>query len=153
MLLASIFSDAHFFFILLWVAVFILAIIIELATEQLVSIWFAGGAVIGLILAICSVHWLVQVIVVIVVSAVLVILSHYLLNKKKSDVHLKTNMELLIDQKIKVLKSVNPDSYGEGKFRDVVWSLKSDDEIKEGEFAKIIGVEGNKLIVVKLLEE
>ena len=153
MLLAGLANDIQLTMIIVWIAIFVLAIIVELSTEQLVSIWFSGGALIGLILAICQVPWYIQVFVVIFVSAGLIALIQYLLNKKKkSQKDYKTNVDAMVEQKIVVTKACDKDNYGEGKYRDVYWSLKSDDSISVGEKAIIVRIEGNRLVVKKDVE-
>ena len=39
--------ESSIFWLIIWLVVFVLAIVIELATEQLVSVWFSGGAIIS----------------------------------------------------------------------------------------------------------
>lgn len=73
--------------------------------------------------------------------------------KKKNNVELRTNADAMLGEKIAVLEKVGPEQLGEGKFRDVVWSLKSDQVIEKGEYAKIVRIDGNKLIVEKVVEE
>lgn len=150
MLLAGLANDLQLIMIIVWIAVFILAIIIELSTEQLVSIWFSGGAIIGMILAICSVPWYIQVLSAILVSGGLIALIQYILYKKrKNQKEYRTNVDAMIEQKIIVTKTCDKDLIGEGKYHDVYWSLVSDELISKGERAVIVKVEGNKLIVKK----
>lgn len=139
--------DNQLTWIIIWIAVFILALIIELTTEQLVSIWFCGSAVVCLILAICSVPWWVHLIVFVVASSILLVVSRFLI-KKDQQKSVPTNTDSLIGQEIKIIKEVTNSEYGEGKVRDVVWSILSKDgDIKEGEIAIIENIEGNHLIV------
>ena len=81
MLLTGLANDLQLIMIIVWIAIFILAIIIELSTEQLVSIWVSGGAIVGMILAICSVPWYIQVLSSILVSGGLIALIQYILYK------------------------------------------------------------------------
>ena len=151
MLLTTLVADLQLTMIIIWIAVFILAIIIELSTEQLVSIWFSGGAIIGLLLAILAVDWYIQVLAVIFVSAILVGVMQYLLRRKKaSEKDIKTNADALVDTRILVTKTVSKDQLGQGKYRDVYWTLVSDDTIVENEFARIVEIKGNKLVVKKI---
>jgi membrane protein implicated in regulation of membrane protease activity len=150
LLLTGLANDLQLIMIIVWIAIFILAIIIELSTEQLVSIWFSGGAIVGMILAICSVPWYIQVLSAILVSGGLIALIQYILYKKrKNQIEYRTNVDAMIEQKIIVTKTCDKDLIGEGKYRDVYWSLVSDELISEGERAVIVKVEGNKLIVKK----
>ena len=128
-----------------------MGIVIELSTEQLVSIWFSGGALIGLVLAILSVDWYVQVLVAILISAILIGVMQYLLRRKKAgESDLKTNVDALVNKKIIVTKTVSKDQPGQGKYRDVYWTLLSEDTILVNEQAKIIEIQGNKLLVEKI---
>lgn len=133
--------------IIIWIVLFILALLIELSTEQLVSIWFCGSAIICLILAICTVPWWIQLICFVVVSSILLVVSRFLIKKDQLK-SVPTNADSLINQEIKVLKKASSTSYGEGKVRDVVWSIKtSSGEIEEGETGIIKMIEGNHLII------
>ena len=150
MLLTGLANDLQLIMIIVCIVIFILAIIIELSTEQLVSIWFSGGAIVGMILAICSVPWYIQVLSAILVSGGLIALIQYILYKKrKNQKEYRTNVDAMIEQKIIVTKTCDKDLIVDGKYRDVYWSLVSDELISEGERAVIIKVEGNKLIVKK----
>lgn len=54
-----------------WLAVFVLLIVIELATMGLTTIWFAGGAVAGFIASMLGANVVIQAVVFFVVSIVL----------------------------------------------------------------------------------
>ena len=56
--------------IVMWGIVFIIALSMELSTASFVSIWFALGALVSLVLAIFNVKWFIQVPVFVVISVV-----------------------------------------------------------------------------------
>lgn len=142
--------DNSLFLIILWIVIFVLTLIIELSTDQLVSIWFSAGSIIALILAICDVKWYIQFLIFVLVSCLSLALAQYfIIKKRKNSQNSKTNIDSLIGMTILVTKKITADSLGEGKIRDIVWSLKSDQEIDEGEEVEIIDISGNKLIVKK----
>jgi len=58
-----------------WLAVFVLLIVIELATMGLTTIWFAGGAVAGFIASMLGANVVIQAVVFFVVSIVLLIFT------------------------------------------------------------------------------
>ena len=147
-MILSIFSS-QLFWVSVWAAVFILSIIIEISTTDLVSIWFAGGAIIALITAVIKIPFGYQIIVWIISSAIFLAIFKPLFGKKLSLKHQRTNLDQLIGEEILVLKEVTPHTLGEAKVRDVVWSIQSHDEIKENEYAIIKDIKGNKLIVEK----
>ena len=147
-MILSIFTN-QIFMVSVWTAIFILAVVVEISTTDLVSIWFAGGALIALITAIIKIPFGYQIIVWIISSAICLAIFKPLFGRKLSLKHQKTNTDQLIGEDVLVLKKVTPHNLGEAKVRDVIWTLSSNDEIEENKYAKVINIEGNKLIVEK----
>jgi membrane protein implicated in regulation of membrane protease activity len=57
-----------------WLALLVLFIITEIATVQLTTVWFAGGALIAMLLAACGVKSIIiQIIVFLAVSIILLV--------------------------------------------------------------------------------
>ena len=142
--------EAVWFCVTLWLVFFVAALAIELSTEQLVSVWFCGGALVSAVLAACKVPFFVQIIVFVVVSAGLLVLSRTTFAKKlllKKDA--KTNYDSVLGKRVKMTESVSPDKHGAAKVRDVTWTVASEDTIAVGEYAIVKKIEGNKLIVIK----
>ena len=54
-----------------WLGVTAVALIVEFITSDLLSIWFAGGGIIAMILALCGLSWYVHLPIFIVLSFVL----------------------------------------------------------------------------------
>lgn len=134
---------------IIWIGIFIVALIIEITTQELVSIWFSFGAIPPLIMAAFNIDVTYQILVYAIVSAIFFVLSELLIKKRLKPRNSATNADSLIGEKILVLKSVKPMEKGEGKVRDVVWTIKSDDEIQEGQYAIIKEIKGNTLIVAE----
>ena len=136
-----------------WLGVFVLSIIIEATTAELVSIFFAAGSVIALIISfIPGVEWWVQLIVFVVISAVALLglrpLANRLLKKEKRN----TNVDEMIGRKGVMIKGCDELNYGEIKVNGVIWTAVSEDSrepILEGEVVEIVAIQGNKLIVKK----
>lgn len=139
---------------IVWLAVFVLAIIIEATTSELVSIFFAAGALMALVISLIpNVAWWVELIVFVVVSGVSLLglrpLMHKLLNKEKRD----TNIDEIIGKKGIIIKKVDELNYGEIKVNGVIWtaiSAEEKDVINENEIVTIVAVKGNKLVVKKI---
>lgn len=148
-MILPLFINNWWFGLIVWVIIFILALFIEISTPQLVSIWFSVAALVALILSVCGVPFVWQALTWVLASLVLIILFRAIFGKKLSNKSQRTNYDALIGEPILITKDVDHYNLGEGKIRDVVWSIKSNDEIKQGEYAKIIQIEGNKLIVEK----
>ncbi|MDE5601634.1 MAG: NfeD family protein [Clostridia bacterium] len=135
----------------IWLAVTIIAVLIELATPQLISIWFAAAGVVGILFSfIPGLPWWGEVIIFAAVAIVLIFTLRPFIKKRLKSNKLKTNIDRIIGQKVRMLSQADFDNLGTAKLGDVVWSVKSEDEttvLHENEIVEIVEVEGNKLIV------
>lgn len=138
----------------IWLGVFILALVVEAAEPQLISIWFAGGALVAFILSLFpSINIWTQLIVFIVTTGVLLVLSFVFfrksfLNSKSVD----TNVDALIDEEVILLTAASKDELGEVYYRDVVWKVTPKvltDEFNKGEVAIVEAIRGNRLVIRK----
>lgn len=136
--------------IIIWLIGIIAFVILEAVTYQLVSVWFALGAVGGLIAAIVGVQFNIQMTVFLIISVVFLLclrpVSKKLLKTKKE----QTNVDSLIGKEVLITKEVdNLHGKGEGKINGMMWSVRSTDNscILENETAIVENVKGVKLIV------
>lgn len=138
-----------------WLAVIIMALVVELSTTQLVSIWFALAAAISLGLSfIPNFVWWAQILVFAVLSVGLFFAFRPLATKwlkRHEGRETDTNMDLLIGAYVRLIKGADFDTLGEAKIGDVVWNVKSKDGLilDRDEIVKIVAIEGNKLIAEK----
>lgn len=137
-----------------WLGVFIIAVIVELATSDLISLWFAGGALLSLIISfIPGAPFWAEIIVFAVSSLLLLLLIRPLaknkLLKKKPDI--KFNADDMIGKKATVIKSITELERGEVSYHNIEWTAESVDNtpIEKGTVVIITGIEGNKLKVKK----
>ena len=138
---------------IIWLTLFVIAIIIEATTAELVSIFFCAGALVSLIVSfIPGVDWWVEVIVFVIISGASLLglrpLMTKFLNKEKRD----TNIDEMIGKKGLMIKGCDELNHGEIKVNGVIWTainLVDNEEIKENEKVVIVGVDGIKLIVKK----
>ena len=138
---------------IVWLSVFVIGLIIETGTTELVSIFFSFGALIAMIISfIPGVEWWVQLIIFVVLSgaslaALRPIVKKYL-NKEKRD----TNVDEYIGKKVNVI-DVNNDGIPEVKLNGLIWRIEPVDEEEKiivGEKVEIVTIKGNKLIVRKV---
>lgn len=136
-----------------WLAIVVVAVVLEFATAQLVSVWFAVGGVVSLLLSIIpnfSVVW--QVVIFGLVSGALLLslrsITKRWLSKKSEG---RTNLSLIIGQRVKLLTPCDQDTLGSTKINDIVWSVQEQDgkSIDIGGYAEVVKISGNKLIVKK----
>ena len=138
---------------IVWLAIFVVAIIIEATTTELVSIFFCFGSIVALIISfIPGASWWVQLIVFIVVSGASLLglrpLVHKYFNKEKRN----TNIDELIGKKITIL-DLDKDNLYEAKVNGLVWRVTTVDEeeqLKENDKAEVVAISGNKLVVRKV---
>ena len=137
-----------------WIGIIVLTVILELATMELVSIWFTFGAIVPLILAATkAVGAEIQIIIFIVISAILIISLRKITKKwllKNSNE--KTNTDALIGQKFKMLEKTDFETVGTVKVNGVVWSAIEENReiIEKDQLVEIVKISGNKLIVKKI---
>jgi membrane protein implicated in regulation of membrane protease activity len=136
----------------IWVAVTILAVLVEAATSQMVSIWFVFGALGALITGLFGGSFLIQVIVFVIVTIIALILTRPLVKNaslfKKED----TNAGRYVGKEgIVTVKINNLENEGQVSVLGSTWSARSYDgiPIEENEHVIIEKIEGVKLIVSK----
>ncbi len=137
--------------VIFWLVFFIIAIAVEVMTLGLTSIWFAGGALIALILSMFKLPVVFQVIVFIVVSLALLIFTRPIAVRYFNKDRLKTNVETLIGKQAIVISEIdNLQGIGQVTVGGQEWSARSFDDKKQfavGEVVEVVAVNGVKLIV------
>lgn len=134
-----------------WLVIFIVLLVIEIITMGLTTIWFAGGALMALLMAFIGFGLPVQIGVFLVVSVALLILTRPVAVKFFNTERQKTNAESLIGQQAVVLKDVDTlHAAGLVEVNGQEWSAKTDEPngfIPKDSVVSIEGIQGVKLIV------
>ena len=133
-----------------WLAVFVLLIVIELATMGLTTIWFAGGAVAGFIASMLGANVVIQAVVFFVVSIVLLIFTRPFAVRYINSNKTKTNIDGLLGQEALVLEEINNiRETGCARLEGKEWTARSvDDTVIPADTVVIVErIEGVKLIV------
>ena len=137
---------------IVWAAIVIVAVVVEISTVNLTSVWFAIAGVVSLVLALFKVDLIWQVVVFLVVSILALIFTRPLIKKltRKSNAH--TNADRIFDKVAVVTKTITKDEIGEVQIDDDTWRAISskDDNIEVGEKVIINSFDGNKVIVSKV---
>ena len=134
----------------IWLAVIVAAVVVESMTFTLISIWFIPGALLSLILALCSVPLWVQI-VVFLASAIACLIFFKPLAKNLLGVkRVATNADVVIGERAVVTEAINNvEGRGQVKVKGQIWTARSFDEsvtFSEGEILTVIAIEGVKLI-------
>ncbi len=134
-----------------WLIVFIVLTAIEMATFQLVTIWFAVGAAAAFIVSMFSSSLEVQLVVFLAVSMLLLVLVRPFVGRFLKVKTVKTNADSLIGDFATVTARIhNQEGFGKAIIRGQEWTAAAerDDEIIEaGTRVVVTGIRGVKLIV------
>ena len=136
----------------LWLAAAIILAIVEANTVQLVSIWFAVGALAAMVPAIIGMDFTAQFAVFTVVSILVLAITRPFV-KKNTVQKTETNSRALIGKVAKVIQPIdNLQSQGRVMVEDMDWSARSEngEPIDVGEEVLIKEIQGVKLIVEKI---
>jgi membrane protein implicated in regulation of membrane protease activity len=138
--------------IAVWLVLLVVFVVFEAATVQLVSVWFALGALAALIAAICHAPAWLQIVLFILISAVSFAVTRPLVKKFSTSKIQKTNADRCIGDTAVVTEEINNlEARGLVKVNGNIWSARNetDEIIAEGEKVTVIKIEGVKLIVKK----
>lgn len=135
---------------LVWLIGIIVFMVLEGISYQIVSVWFAAGAIGGLLAYVCGAPVWLQITIFIVLSLLMLAalrpLSVRLLGKHK----IRTNADSLLGKSVLITQEVdNIKGTGQGKIGGMTWTVRSEtgENIPSGEVAKVLKIEGVKLIV------
>lgn len=132
-----------------WLIAFVILVFIELTTVNLLTIWFALGAVAAMISVSFTDSILIQSLVFVIVSIVALFVTKPLIKKFKVNEKTPTNSDRVIGKRAEVTKKITADEYGEVKIFGNYWTAASDSTINVGTKVIIKDIEGVKLIVDK----
>ena len=139
-----------------WIIAFVVLLVIEAVTLGLTTIWFAGGAFVAFILALCGVPFWIQIVVFFVVSIALLFLTRPIVTKYFNVRKFRTNYDGVIGKVAKVTEKIdNFNSTGAAALNGQTWTARAaeDYEIYEpGTLVKVTDIQGVKLIVTKYEE-
>ena len=135
---------------IVWLVLLVVFLAVEALTVGLISTWFAGGALIALLVSLIGGALWLQVLVFFTVSIVLLILLRPLVRKVLRPRLVKTNADSLIGSTCQVVEDIdNLAGTGRVKVGDVTWSARSEggEKISAGRQVKILKIQGVKVYV------
>lgn len=140
---------------IVWLIILALCLIVEIATLGLVTIWFAGGALVTFFVAMVTDSLLIQMIVFLAVSLLLLFFTRPIAKKFYNSKRTKTNVDSVIGEQCKVTEAIdNFNGTGIVLLNGLEWTARSKDEtvIETGTRVKVCAVDGVKVIVEKVTE-
>lgn len=136
-----------------WLGVLVAAVVVEMCTTQMVSIWFAIGALASFFVALAGVEQIwIQIVVFVIVSAIALIVTRPLVKKMVNGKAEPTNADMVIGKTGVVTEAIdNLAPSGQVKVAGAVWTARSADDSVIGENEKVIikEISGVKLLVIK----
>lgn len=135
---------------IIWAAVIIVALIVEVSTTQLVSIWFAGGGLAGLTAAFCHAEIWLQIVIAVAVTLILLLITRPLTKRMMKSKVQPTNADRAIGQTGTVTDPIdNLKEQGRVSVLGNDWRAVSIDgsKIEKGAHVTVEKIEGVKLIV------
>ncbi len=140
--------------LLFWGIILAIAVVAELATLNLVSLWFIFGAVASLIAALLGASIALQFTIFIVLSGLGFLIFFFMIKPKllKREVR-ATNADRIIGKEGIVIETIHSlTGAGQIKVQGQIWSARLEGEgiLQEGELVNVVGITGVKAIVEPL---
>jgi len=139
----------------LWLIVAVVLAVVEGATLNLTTIWFAVGALAAWLVTFLNFSWTLQIIIFVLVSGILLIFTKPLVKKYLKVGEVKTNAEEVIGKEAIVIENINNiNAKGKVKVKGQIWTARSynSDVIEKDTIVRVLRIEGVKLIVQKIKE-
>lgn len=133
-----------------WLIVIVLGVIIDALSSAFLFVGFSLGALGAIIMNLLGLPVIVQFIVFAIISSLFFIFIFPKVRKniKESNLGTKTMEQGYVGRNFTLPETVEDTALI--KYEGVFWTFKSESGvIKKGETVKIIGIEGNKLLITK----
>ena len=138
---------------IVWLGIFVVSLAVEAIGADLISIFFAAGSLVALIISfIPEVPWWVEVIVFVVISITTLVSLRPIIKRFMRRNITSSNVDVLIHETAIVTEKVDRLHLGAVKRGDITWSaigVNDKDKFEVGEEVEILAVKGNKLIIGK----
>ena len=135
---------------IIWLALMVIFLIAEALTVSMVSLWFAAGAVVALLLSLLHLQVWVQVVVFFVVSGVLLACLRPMVRRHVAPKIVPTNVDAIVGTRGIVTAEIdNVCAAGQVKVNGMEWSARSTtgEIIPEGTLIRVERIEGVKAFV------
>lgn len=137
---------------LFWLVLFVILSLFELVTVNLVSIWFAIGAIITTFVSLATDNIMIHLAVFTISSILLLLLTKPFVKKMKKREEVPTNLDMVVGKTGVVTEKIEKDGIGEVKVLGKKWSAYSDKEVEENSKVKVLSINGVKLKVEEIKE-
>ena len=135
---------------IIWLVLMVIFLVAEALTVSMVSLWFAAGAVVALLLSLLHLQVWVQVVLFFVVSGVLLACLRPLVRRHVTPKITPTNVDAIVGTRGIVTAEIdNVCAAGQVKVNGMEWSARSTtgEIIPEGTLIRVERIEGVKAFV------
>lgn len=143
--------------VIIWLVLLIVFLIVEIATLGLTTIWFAGGSLIAVLLAIVGAPFWLQFVAFFVVSCILLAFTRPIAVKYFNKDRIRTNAESLVGREAIVVSEVdNLQGIGRVTVGGQEWSARTAVNgitLPVGSVGIIRAIDGVKLIIEERRED
>lgn len=136
-----------------WFVLFILLLLIEISTINLVSIWFSIGALVSCCFSLFIPSVNIQVFIFIFVSLMALLITKPIVKKLRKRNIQRTNLDGIIGKIAIVTEKITSTESGEVKVSGKRWTAVSDCSLNIGQKVRILKIDGVKVIVEKIEED
>ena len=134
---------------LVWLIIVLALAFMEIATVNLVSIWFIISGIVSLIVSIFYDNFYVQFAIFVLLGVLLLLTTRKFLEKHLKPKEVKTNLDRVIGMTALVTEPIKKHEIGEVKVDGKKWSAESKEEIAKDEEVIVVAINGVKLMVKK----
>lgn len=132
-----------------WLVLVIILTIIEIATVNLLTIWFVASGIVAMILSFFIEDVAVVSTIFAILGIILLFASRPIVKRLRSKDDTKTNLERIVGATGIVTEEIRKNTIGEIKVDGKKWSAISTRKIEVGEEVIVESIDGVKLVVRK----
>ena len=136
---------------IIWLVLMVIFLVLEAVTVVTVSLWFAVGALVALLVSLIGLELWVQIVLFFIVSAVLLACLRPMVQRHFNPKLSRTNVDALIGSKGYVTADIdNISAAGQVKLGSMEWTARSANglPIPAGTLVKVAYIEGVKAYVL-----
>lgn len=139
-----------------WLVLAAVMLIVELLTVgNLISIWFAFGAMIAAIVSVFYPSSMLEIFVFSLASLLSLYFVRPLAKKTLPKNPRPVNADRIIGERLRLIEAIEEEDWGQVRYNGTVWSAESVDKksIEKGSLVEVVDIQGVKVIVKDLSQK
>lgn len=131
----------------IWLGIIVVLTLLELATVNLVTVWYIASAIISLVLSIFIDSFFIQFLVFVILGTILLVTTRDYLLKLIGSKKEKTNLDRVVGMEAIVTEEISKNKPGEVKVDGKRWTAVANKKIKVDSTVIVLEIDGVKLKV------